>query len=65
MWKEANSTFDNLLVPSLDEAKKVVSKIPTKKEPSAKSITNISIELNERNYEWFELDDIFDVKESD
>ncbi|MCB9996032.1 MAG: restriction endonuclease subunit S [Rhodospirillales bacterium] len=60
--REANSTFDNLLVPSLDEAKKVVSKIPTKKEPSAKSITNISIELNERNYEWFELDDIFDVK---
>ncbi|MCK6599569.1 MAG: restriction endonuclease subunit S, partial [Bdellovibrionaceae bacterium] len=62
--REANSTFDNLLVPDLKEIPKFIKKyaasIPFKKEPLNKK----NIKLNIEDWKEFELSYIFDIYSS-
>lgn len=59
--REANSTLDRLLVPTIEEAQKVLSKNQTP-EVNDKPIKKKREELNLSNWKWFKYDELFDIE---
>ena len=59
--RQANKTMRSLLVPSLDYAENIASKIPTIKKPSAEILKQSAIEIDVRNWQAFRYDEIFSI----
>lgn len=57
--REANSTFDNILVPAYDSLPSNIKKYNICNPYNSKSVTNKEIELNTQNWKYFYLKDIF------
>ncbi len=61
--REANTSFESIIVPDLDEIPDDLNKISLadyefEKEP----VLNDKLELNTDSWEWFKYDEIFDIK---
>lgn len=59
--REANKTLDNLLVPDIDEIPEWVYEDLAINSPSVKAQHNKLVSLEDRNWGWFFLKDIFPV----
>jgi len=59
--REANKTFNDLLVPSREDALRLIKKVKTRiPKPSADSLTsNVKLKLSDRNWVYFNLSDYF------
>lgn len=60
--REANYTFDSLLVPSRDEVPPKIKKANTDLSFNSKSLSETKIKLNTSNWKWFSYDEIFEIK---
>ena len=60
--REANYTFDSLLVPSRDEVPPKIKKANTDLSFNSKSLSETKIKLNTSNWKWFRYDEIFEIK---
>ena len=60
--REANYTFDSLLVPSRDEVPPKIKKANTDLSFNSKSLSETKIKLNTSNWKWFHYDEIFEIK---
>ena len=60
--REANYTFDSLLVPSRDEVPPKIKKANTDLSFNSKSLSETKIKLNTNNWKWFRYDEIFEIK---
>jgi hypothetical protein len=61
--REANYSFDSILVPDIDESPKDIDKISISDyEFNRESVTNKKYELNTDNWKWFRYYEIFDIK---
>ena len=59
--REANYTFDSLLVPSRDEVPPKIKKANTDLSFNSKSLSETKIKLNTSNWKWFRYDEIFEI----
>ena len=59
--REANTTFDDILVPSLDELPKYVQKKRNYDMFLQKPFLDKKPEINVNNWEWFRYDEIFEI----
>ncbi len=63
--REANKTFDNLLVPHSDECKKIIANYSTPKQPSEKPcLENKGLSLWDREWRYFNLCELFNISGS-
>jgi hypothetical protein len=60
--REANYTFDSLLVSSRDEVPPKIKKANTDLSFNSKSLSETKIKLNTSNWKWFRYDEIFEIK---
>lgn len=61
--REANYSFDSILVPDIDEIPKNLDEISISDyEFNRKTVSNKNYELNTANWKWFRYDEIFDIK---
>jgi hypothetical protein len=61
--REANYSFDSILVPSLNEIPKKLDEISMADyEFNKESVSNKKLKLNTENWKWFKYDEIFDIK---
>ena len=60
--REANYTFDSLLVPSRDDVPPKIKKANTDLSFNSKSLSETKIKLNTSNWKWFRYDEIFEIK---
>lgn len=60
--REANTTFDDILVPSLDELPKYVQKKQNYNMFLQKPFLDKKPEINVNDWKWFRYDEIFDIK---
>ena len=61
--REANKTLDSIKIPSLDEIPNYVNTVNVK-APSNKVVSNKQLNLNDREWKWFKITKLFDVKGS-
>lgn len=60
--RQANKSLKNILVPSIEETKKVLQSIQTPSKPTKDAYNQNQINLTDKNWNWFRLDEIFEVK---
>ncbi len=59
--REANKTFDDILIPCLAQIKDISVKMKYPQKPSNSSLSDVNISLNINNWKYFLLSDYFDM----
>ena len=60
--RQANRTLKSIKVPRLEAVKKIADKLTIPKKPSSTSLNQSSINLEDRTWQNFRFDDVFEIK---